>query len=58
MPNKKVCIVCGDLLQRWEIGYHIDCGKMMGYPEAEVDLLELNDERIEREINKEYDKSL
>lgn len=45
----KVCCLCGDVLQRWEIICHADCAERRGFV-AEIDLLELNDERIEREF--------
>ena len=45
----RVCFICGDVLQHWEIASHDDCASRNGFV-AEIDVLEWNDERNEREI--------
>ena len=48
----KVCTFCGGPLQQWEVDSHPDCAERSGCV-AEVDHLELNDERIERVVQRD-----
>jgi hypothetical protein len=51
--TSKVCSLCGDVLQPWEIDYHADCAERDGLPEPEFNLGEWADERIERDIQRD-----
>lgn len=52
--TNKACVICGDLLQRWEIGAHEDCSLRNGFVSSEdIDVHAMQDERVEREIERE-----